>query len=46
MVGDQSARSLPHFARAYELADTLGLFPNPGTGRPDGALLALYGVTS
>ncbi|HEV7628871.1 MAG TPA: dihydrodipicolinate synthase family protein, partial [Streptomyces sp.] len=30
MVGGlQSARSLPHLARAYELADTLGLFPDP-----------------
>ena len=30
MVGGlQSARSLPHFARAYELADGLGLFPDP-----------------
>jgi hypothetical protein len=27
--GVQSARSLPHLARAYELADTLGLFPDP-----------------
>ncbi|OEU87288.1 hypothetical protein DB35_28005 [Streptomyces abyssalis] len=31
MVGGmQSARTLPHLARAYELADTLGLFPDPG----------------
>ncbi|MGP3975381.1 dihydrodipicolinate synthase family protein [Streptomyces sp. 8N114] len=30
MVGGlQSARSLPHLARAYELADSLGLFPDP-----------------
>ncbi|WP_405759208.1 dihydrodipicolinate synthase family protein [Streptomyces sp. NBC_01420] len=30
MVGGlQSARSLPHLAKAYELADTLGLFPDP-----------------
>ncbi|RII19607.1 hypothetical protein DSC45_06305 [Streptomyces sp. YIM 130001] len=30
MVGGlQSARSLPHLARAYELADGLGLFPDP-----------------
>ncbi|MCH6160414.1 dihydrodipicolinate synthase family protein [Streptomyces sp. M600PL45_2] len=28
--GMQSARSLPHLARAYELADGLGLFPDPG----------------
>ncbi len=27
--GAQTARSLPHLARAYELADTLGLFPDP-----------------
>jgi hypothetical protein len=27
--GMQSARSLPHLARAYELADALGLFPDP-----------------
>ncbi|MYT76518.1 Protein of unknown function (DUF993) [Streptomyces sp. MnatMP-M77] len=30
MVGGlQSARSLPHLAKAYELADGLGLFPDP-----------------
>ncbi|MFD6533661.1 dihydrodipicolinate synthase family protein [Streptomyces sp. NPDC060184] len=30
MVGGlQSARSLPHLAKAYELADRLGLFPDP-----------------
>ena len=28
--GLQSARSLPHLAKAYELADRLGLFPDPG----------------
>ncbi|MFJ9305811.1 dihydrodipicolinate synthase family protein [Streptomyces cyaneofuscatus] len=27
--GSQSARSLPHLAKAYELADGLGLFPDP-----------------
>ncbi|MEV0262024.1 dihydrodipicolinate synthase family protein [Streptomyces sp. NPDC050617] len=27
--GAQTARSLPHLARAYQLADTLGLFPDP-----------------
>ncbi|MFE7122335.1 DUF993 family protein, partial [Streptomyces sp. NPDC057654] len=27
--GAQTARSLPHLARAYELADALGLFPDP-----------------
>lgn len=30
MVGGlQSARSLPHLAKSYELADRLGLFPDP-----------------
>ncbi|MEU3404426.1 dihydrodipicolinate synthase family protein [Streptomyces sp. NPDC006670] len=28
-AGLESARSLPHLARAYELADRLGLFPDP-----------------
>jgi hypothetical protein len=48
MVGGlQSARSLPHFARAYELADTLGLFPNPELAEARmKTLLALHGVTS
>lgn len=48
MVGGlQSARSLPHFARAYELADTLGLFPDPELAEARmKTLLALYGVTS
>ncbi|WP_406169384.1 dihydrodipicolinate synthase family protein [Streptomyces sp. NBC_00996] len=47
MVGGlQSARSLPHFARAYELADGLGLFPNPELAQARmKSLLALYGVT-
>jgi hypothetical protein len=47
MVGGlQSARSLPHFARAYELADTLGLFPNPELAQTRMKnLLSLYGVT-
>ncbi|MFD5318456.1 dihydrodipicolinate synthase family protein [Streptomyces sp. NPDC127098] len=46
MVGGlQSARSLPHFARAYRLADGLGLFPDPETARDRmGRLLAVYGV--
>ncbi|MDH6224101.1 dihydrodipicolinate synthase family protein [Streptomyces sp. MJP52] len=46
MVGGlQSARSLPHLARAYELADGLGLFPDPALaeGRMRN-LLAVYGV--
>ncbi|MFH8223131.1 dihydrodipicolinate synthase family protein [Streptomyces sp. NPDC018057] len=48
MVGGlQSARSLPHLARAYELADRLGLFPDPGLAeRRMRTLLSLYGVTS
>ncbi|MCQ4210186.1 dihydrodipicolinate synthase family protein [Streptomyces longispororuber] len=48
MVGGlQSARSLPHFARAYELADGLGLFPNPELAEARMKnLLALYGVSS
>ncbi|MFH8405087.1 dihydrodipicolinate synthase family protein [Streptomyces sp. NPDC018019] len=29
VAGLQSARSLPHLKRAYELADGLGLFPDP-----------------
>lgn len=47
MVGGlQSARSLPHFARAYELADSLGLFPDPKLAEERmKTLLALYGVT-
>lgn len=46
MVGGmQSARSLPHLARAYELADELGLFPDPelAEGRMR-SLLGVYGV--
>ncbi|MEU7557983.1 dihydrodipicolinate synthase family protein [Streptomyces eurythermus] len=47
MVGGlQSARSLPHLARAYELADTLGLFPDPKLAEERmRTLLSLYGVT-
>jgi hypothetical protein len=46
MVGGlQSARSLPHLARAYELADRLGLFPDPKLAEERmKTLLALYGV--
>ena len=46
MVGGlQSARSLPHLARAYELADGLGLFPDPGLAETRMKnLLSLYGV--
>ncbi|MEU4168506.1 dihydrodipicolinate synthase family protein [Streptomyces sp. NPDC026665] len=48
MVGGlQSARSLPHLARAYELADGLGLFPDPWRAEARmKTLLALYGVSS
>jgi hypothetical protein len=47
MVGGlQSARSLPHFTRAYELADGLGLFPDPKLAEERMKnLLGLYGVT-
>ncbi|MET9729166.1 dihydrodipicolinate synthase family protein [Streptomyces sp. NPDC006458] len=46
MVGGlQSARSLPHLARAYELADSLGLFPDPKLAEERmKCLLAVYGV--
>ncbi|MFD7710449.1 dihydrodipicolinate synthase family protein [Streptomyces sp. NPDC059785] len=46
MVGGlQSARSLPHLARAYELADGLGLFPDPALAEERMKnLLSLYGV--
>jgi hypothetical protein len=46
MVGGlQSARSLPHLARAYELADGLGLFPDPALAESRmRSLLAVYGV--
>ncbi|MFD4751472.1 dihydrodipicolinate synthase family protein [Streptomyces sp. NPDC058426] len=43
--GHQSSRSLPHLARAYELADRLGLFPDPErAARRMRALLDVYGV--
>lgn len=46
MVGGlQSARSLPHLARAYELADALGLFPDPALAESRmRSLLTTYGV--
>ncbi|MGW0609595.1 dihydrodipicolinate synthase family protein [Streptomyces sp. NPDC002788] len=46
MVGGlQSARSLPHFATAYELADGLGLFPDPKLAEERmKTLLSVYGV--
>ncbi|MFE7132359.1 dihydrodipicolinate synthase family protein [Streptomyces sp. NPDC057638] len=43
--GLQSARSLPHLARAYEGADTLGLFPDPDRAEARmRSLLTVYGV--
>ncbi|WP_274558788.1 dihydrodipicolinate synthase family protein [Streptomyces spiramyceticus] len=43
--GLQSARSLPHLARAYELADGLGLFPDPALAEARmKSLLSTYGV--
>ncbi|MER6994887.1 dihydrodipicolinate synthase family protein [Streptomyces sp. NPDC000410] len=46
MVGGlHSARSLPHLARAYELADGLGLFPDPALAEDRmKSLLTVYGV--
>lgn len=48
MVGGlQSARSLPHLATAYELADGLGLFPDPELAEDRmRRLLSVYGVAS
>ncbi|WP_254879111.1 dihydrodipicolinate synthase family protein [Streptomyces sp. NA04227] len=43
--GLQSARSLPHLARAYELADAVGLFPDPQLAESRmRSLLTVYGV--
>ncbi|WP_431033734.1 dihydrodipicolinate synthase family protein [Streptomyces sp. P6-2-1] len=43
--GHQSSRSLPHLARAYALADGLGLFPDPErAAQRMRALLDVYGV--
>ncbi|WP_041824564.1 MULTISPECIES: dihydrodipicolinate synthase family protein [Streptomycetaceae] len=46
MVGGfQSARTLPHLARAYRLADGLGLFPDPELAASRMAsLLSVHGV--
>ncbi|MGW2022878.1 dihydrodipicolinate synthase family protein [Streptomyces decoyicus] len=46
MVGGlQSARSLPHLRRAHELADRLGLFPDPElAAHRMRSLLAVYGA--
>ncbi|MER5758263.1 dihydrodipicolinate synthase family protein [Streptomyces sp. NPDC002082] len=48
MVGGlHSARSLPHLATAYELADNLGLFPDPELAEARmRQLLALHGVAA
>ncbi|MFD3682104.1 dihydrodipicolinate synthase family protein [Streptomyces sp. NPDC058613] len=48
MVGGlQSGRSLPHLATAYELADALGLFPDPELAEDRmRRLLSVYGVAS
>lgn len=48
MVGGlQSARSLPHLARAYELADGLGLFPDPALAEARmRQLLVIHGVSA
>ncbi|MFI1221507.1 MULTISPECIES: dihydrodipicolinate synthase family protein [unclassified Streptomyces] len=47
MVGGlQSARSLPHLAKAYALADGLGLFPDPNLAEHRmRSLLAVHGGT-
>ncbi|MEO3763296.1 dihydrodipicolinate synthase family protein [Streptomyces sp. B8F3] len=43
--GQQSARSLPHLARAYEQADALGLFADPQlAARRMTSFLAVHGV--
>ncbi|MCA6094362.1 dihydrodipicolinate synthase family protein [Streptomyces sp. SCA3-4] len=43
--GLHAARPLPHLARAYELADSLGLFPDPEAAEARmAALLAVHGV--
>ncbi|ORT61681.1 dihydrodipicolinate synthase family protein [Streptomyces sp. CB03238] len=46
MVGGlQSARSIPHLAKAYEMADGLGLFPDPALAESRmKSLLTVYGV--
>ncbi|MEU0657759.1 dihydrodipicolinate synthase family protein [Streptomyces lavendulocolor] len=46
MVGGlQSARSLPHLAKAYEMADGLGLFPDPELAEARmKSLLSVYGA--
>ena len=47
VTGLHAARSLPHLATAYELADRLGLFPDPGLAEARmRGLLHVYGVSS
>ncbi|MFF4318079.1 dihydrodipicolinate synthase family protein [Streptomyces sp. NPDC001568] len=47
VAGLHAARSLPHLATAYELADRLGLFPDPGLAEARmRGLLQVYGVSS
>ena len=44
--GAQSARSLPHLAEVFRLADGAGLLPDPDLAtRRMAALLAQYGIT-
>jgi hypothetical protein len=44
--GAQSARSLPHLAQVFQLADRAGLFPDPDlAARRMTVLLAQYGIT-
>lgn len=43
--GEQSARSVPHLATAYRLADTLGVFPDPALAeRRMKSFLSLSGI--
>jgi hypothetical protein len=45
--GAQSARSLPHLAEVFRLADYAGLFPDPGLAvHRMAALLAQYGLSA
>jgi dihydrodipicolinate synthase/N-acetylneuraminate lyase len=45
--GAQSARSLPHLAEVFRLADYAGLFPDPGLAvNRMAALLAQYGLSA
>jgi len=45
--GAQSARSLPHLAEVFRLADQAGVFPDPPlAARRMASLLALHGITA